>query len=57
MIGYSGNKMIAFYYMKLAITKIAYGAVTIWEKITSCFGSGTWNKDKSWVSSEIWKNN
>ena len=32
----------AIFYMNLAINKIAVGAKTIWDIITSCFGSGQW---------------
>lgn len=57
MISFNSNKILASYYMDIAIVKIAYGAITIWEKIASCFGSGTWNADKPWMGTEIWKNN
>ena len=33
------------------------GAKLIWEAINSCFGSGFWNKDKSWNRSDAWSVN
>lgn len=44
-------------YMRVAITKIAYGAKVIWETISGCFSSGNWISANSWISSETWKNN
>ena len=56
MIALNNKTLVASYYMSLAISKIAYGAKILWEKITSCFGSGTWNATKPWISNENWKN-
>lgn len=46
----------AIYFMNLAITKVAYATITIWEIISSCFGTGTWRKANNWSSTDIWKN-
>ena len=31
--------------------------VTIYNAVKSCFGSGTWIKDKPWLDNDFWKNN
>lgn len=31
--------------------------LTIYDTISSCFGSGTWLKDKPWIQDDTWKNN
>lgn len=50
-------KIIGLYYLSLIINKVAYGYKTVWELISSCFGSGIWHEDSNWIESEIWKNN
>lgn len=30
---------------------------TVYNAIKSCFGSGTWLKDKLWLKDDLWKNN
>jgi hypothetical protein len=30
---------------------------TIYNAIKSCFGSGTWLKDKLWLKDDLWKHN
>lgn len=30
--------------------------LTIYNAIRSCFGSGTWLKDRSWLKDDSWKN-
>ncbi len=30
---------------------------TIYDVISSCFGSGTWIQDKPWIKDDTWKNN
>ena len=30
---------------------------TVYNAITSCFGSGTWLGDKLWLGDDLWKNN
>lgn len=39
-----------------AISKVVYGGKIIWELIRSCFGSGYWINNKSWINSDGWKN-
>lgn len=31
--------------------------LTVYDAIRSCFGSGTWLQDRSWISDDTWKNN
>ena len=38
------------------IQAVYYGFKKVWEAIRSCFGSGMWMNDKSWVNEEQWKN-
>lgn len=43
------------------ISRVYKGAQLIWlsvyNAIRSCFGSGTWYRNKPWLGSEFWKNN
>lgn len=38
------------------ISKIVYGGKVVWELIKSCFGSGYWINNRSWINSDGWKN-
>lgn len=38
------------------ISKIVYGGKVVWEVIRSCFGSGYWVNNRSWINSDGWKN-
>lgn len=49
------KEITSFYYVNLVITKITKGFNTIWELISSCFGSGTWREGASWSETETWK--
>lgn len=31
--------------------------LTVYDAIRSCFGSGTWFKDRPWLKDDSWKNN
>lgn len=42
-----GNKIISAVYK---------GKQLVWQAVRSCFGSGKWMNDKSWVNNEGWKN-
>jgi hypothetical protein len=42
-----GNKAVAI---------IKYGKLMIWQAIKSCFGSGYWVNEKSWINDEPFKN-
>lgn len=53
----NNTKLInAVFYMRLAISRLAYGAKIVWEVISSCFGSGTWKDANNWRDNENWKN-
>lgn len=38
------------------ISKIVYKGKIVWELIRSCFGSGYWINNRSWINSDAWKN-
>lgn len=56
MITRDGIELTARYYGTKAITAVYLGATLIWEAINSCFGSGYWVRDKSWSSTDAWRN-
>lgn len=31
--------------------------ITIYDLVRSCFGSGQWMSDRSWLNDDFWKNN
>lgn len=37
------------------ISYIYYGAELVWQAVRSCFGSGSWVQEKSWLGEEVWK--
>lgn len=37
------------------ISYIYYGANLVWQAVRSCFGSGLWVSQKSWLGDETWK--
>lgn len=43
------------FYMQLALVKIACATQTLWEQLTSCFGSGIWISHNLWKSNDLWK--
>lgn len=57
MIHYQDKIINAAFFMRLALSKVAIGAKTIWEIIMSCFGSGVWKNNSPWRNNETWKNN
>ena len=38
-----------------AISYIYYGSKLVWQAVRSCFGSGIWVSQKSWLGDESWK--
>lgn len=38
-----------------AISYIYYGSKLVWQAVRSCFGSGLWVSQKSWLGDESWK--
>lgn len=38
------------------ISKVYAGSKLVWELIHSCFGSGFWINDRSWINSDGWRN-
>ena len=38
-----------------AISYVYYGANLVWQAVRSCFGSGIWVSEKSWLGDEAWK--
>lgn len=38
------------------ISIVKYGKDIVWQAIKSCFGSGYWVNEKSWINDEPFKN-
>lgn len=57
MIHFQNKLITSVFFMKLALSKVAYGARIIWEVISSCFGSGIWRNANAWKDGDLWKNN
>ena len=38
-----------------AISYVYYGSKLVWQAVRSCFGSGIWISQKSWLGDESWK--
>lgn len=38
-----------------AISYVYYGTNLVWQAVRSCFGSGIWVSEKSWLGDEAWK--
>lgn len=57
MIVRNNIELSARYYGKKTISAVYRGAKLIWEAINSCFGSGLWNSDKMWSSTDLWNRN
>ena len=36
---------------------VYYGANLVWQAVRSCFGSGIWISQKTWLGEESWKYN
>lgn len=55
---YNGNSktVSAIYFLRIPITKIVLASQTLWDIITSCFGSGIWYEDRAWIDTDLWKN-
>lgn len=39
------------------ISYVYYGANLVWQAVRSCFGSGIWISQKTWLGEESWKYN
>lgn len=51
----SGNKNIAAIIAnKKEVVVVKVGLTTVWQRSTSCFGSGYWNNDKPWINDDPW---
>lgn len=37
------------------ISYVYYGANLVWQAVRSCFGSGIWISQKTWLGEESWK--
>lgn len=44
------------YYINTSISTIYQGLKRVWNKISSCFGSGIWVSEATWSDDELWKN-
>ncbi len=53
-----GNKEVSQLWIgNKAVQSLYVGAKLVWEAVSSCFGSGLWNRDKAWNKSEAWRKN
>ncbi len=50
------KKVEKLYVGRIAVNTLYYGAVKLWEAVSSCFGSGWWRGDKPWKGADSWKN-
>lgn len=56
MIYKDGKEIISVFKEKRTISAIYKGSKLVWQAIRSCFGSGSWIKEKPWLNNEGWKN-
>lgn len=56
MIYKGSREMAARYYGAKAVAAVYRGARLVWEAISSCFGSGAWDKARPWSNADGWKN-
>ena len=56
MINSINNNITGLTAFGKVISKVAYGSKIVWELIRSCFGSGYWVNNRSWINSDGWKN-
>ena len=56
MIIYKGRKISLLSYMGRMVGKVFYMGRLVYESISSCFGSGTWQNEKPWNNTDEWKN-
>lgn len=49
------GEVTAIYYARRVVSQVMYGLKVVWQKISSCFGSGKWIDAYKWKDSENWK--
>ncbi len=55
MIYKGSREMAARYIGTRAVAAVYRGARLVWEAISSCFGSGAWDKARPWSNADGWK--
>lgn len=57
MINIGNNSVQLIYVGNNPIQKVYLGGVLVWDKNSSCFGSGYWIEHLPWLESDAWIEN